>query len=99
MIPHPGLRCRALESINVIKETAMTRALLLMLPLALAACTHPTPESASPAQPSATAAASSASAASVDTTVLAGHHWQLTHAVTVRGEQRIDALFPGSDKP
>jgi heat shock protein HslJ len=83
------------------KEIAMTRALLLMLPLALAACTHPTPEPSSPSatQASAAASATSATAANVDTTMLIGHHWQLARAVTARGEQRIEALFPRADKP
>jgi len=77
----------------------MTRALLLMLPLALAGCTHPTQESSSPsaAQTSAAAAASATSAANIDTTMLVGHHWQLTQAV--RDDQRIDALLPTADKP
>ncbi|WP_368563055.1 META domain-containing protein [Pseudoxanthomonas sp. UTMC 1351] len=78
----------------------MTRALLLMLPLALAACTHPTPESSSPstAQASATTPTRSASATNIDATVLVGHHWQLTDAVTARGEQRVEALFPSPGK-
>lgn len=78
----------------------MTRALLLMLPLALAGCTHPTQESSSSTtQTSVAAAASSATAAEIDTTMLIGHHWQLTQAVNTRGGQRIEALFPSADKP
>lgn len=79
----------------------MTRALLLMLPLALAGCTHPTQESSAPsdAQTSAATPASSATATNIDTTMLVGHHWQLTRAVTARGDQRIEALFPRADKP
>jgi heat shock protein HslJ len=79
----------------------MTRALLLMLPLALAGCTHPTQESSSPsaAHTGAAASARSASAADIDTTMLVGHHWQLVQAVTARGDQRIEALFPGAGKP
>jgi heat shock protein HslJ len=79
----------------------MARALLLMLPLALAACTHPTPESSSSsaAQAGAAASARPTSTATIDATMLAGHHWQLTDAVTARGGQRIEALFPSADKP
>jgi heat shock protein HslJ len=78
----------------------MIRALLLMLPLALAACMHLTPESpsSSAAQVGASAPAGSANEANVDATMLVGHHWQLTGAVTARGEQRIEALFPRADK-
>ena len=75
----------------------MNRALLLMLPLALAACTHPTQESASPA-PASTTAANTAATAQIDTTMLVGHHWRLSSAVTASG-QRIDALFPSAEKP
>lgn len=75
----------------------MNRALLLMLPLALAACTHPAQESASPASTS-TITANAAATAEIDTTILVGHHWQLSNAVTAGG-QRIEALFPSADKP
>lgn len=75
----------------------MNRALLLMLPLALAACTHPTQESASPA-PASTTAANTTATAQIDTTMLVGHHWRLSSAVTASG-QRIDALFASAEKP
>jgi heat shock protein HslJ len=90
-----------LEPVDIHKEIAMTRALLLMLPLALAACAQTTPDSATPsaAPVGAAAPASSTGAASIDTAMLAGHHWQLSDAVTTGGKQRIEALFPRADKP
>lgn len=77
----------------------MIRPLLLMLPFALSACAHPAQESSTPPAAQAGAAATSGSAAEIDTTLLAGHHWRLTDAVTVRDGRRIEALFPQADKP
>lgn len=74
----------------------MKRYLLLMLPLALAACNQPAQE------PAATApvetAAPAAPVAAVDVPTLAGHYWQLTDAKAADGT-RLDALFVQADKP
>ncbi|KRF01856.1 hypothetical protein ASG87_10125 [Frateuria sp. Soil773] len=81
---------------------------LLLLPLALAACS-PAPSSDTPAAPpaAATAAAPAAPAApsstaattgTVDAALLGRYHWQLNEATGSDGK-RIDALFARPDKP
>ena len=72
----------------------MKRYLLLMLPLALAACTPPAPETSTPA----TDAAVAAPAAALDVATLSGHYWQLAEAKAADGT-RIEALFVQADKP
>jgi len=77
---------------------------LLLLPLALAACSQ-TPQASGPAA-SATAttattamsAAGAAAAPAADIRLLGAYHWQLTNATDSTG-QRIDALFVRPDKP
>ena len=72
----------------------MKRYLLLMLPLALAACTQPAQE----ATPAAVEAAPAAPAAALDAASLSTHYWQLADAKAADGT-RIDALFVQADKP
>ena len=73
----------------------MKRCLILMLPLALAACTKaPQGEPATP--PAATAP--TAQAAPADTTALTAYHWRLNDAKDASGK-RIEALFVKADKP
>ena len=62
----------------------MKRYLLLMLPLALAACTPPAPEASTPA----TDAAVAAPAAALDVATLSGHYWQLSEAKAADGTLR-----------
>ena len=70
------------------------KALLLLLPFALAACTA-APDSTAPA----TAPAHNAEAPMATTTTLARHHWQLHDAVD-GNSQRLDGLFGDpSNKP
>ena len=68
----------------------MKRTLLLLLPLALAACSKP-PVDASFAAPAAAPAPDA-------TTTLGLYHWQLTDATTA-DRTRIDALFVRADAP
>ncbi|MFT4066034.1 DUF4377 domain-containing protein [Paraburkholderia sp.] len=74
---------------------------MLLLPLALAACsqtpvaTSPAPSTSAPGT-SATAAASAPSAGG--TTLLSQYHWQLNNAIDSKGS-RIDALFVRPDQP
>ena len=73
----------------------MKRYLLLMLPLALAACTPPAPEASTPA----TDAAVAAPAAALDVATLSGHYWQLAEAKARLPEEEavgevIDAPAP-----
>ena len=75
----------------------MKRHLLLMLPLALAACARP------PAQGDVPAAdinppAATTTAAAADAGLLTGYHWRLADAADASGK-RIDALFARADKP
>lgn len=80
---------------------------LMLLPLALAACSQTPPDHADGA-PAATASASvpapapapasSAPAAAFDTATLAKYHWRLTEATGGDGK-RIDALFVRPDHP
>lgn len=76
---------------------------LLLLPLALAACSPTPPSDAGTAPPAAAATVTPpASAATVakatDAAVPSQYHWQLSEA-TDRAGKRIDALFPRPDKP
>ena len=73
----------------------MKRYLLLMLPLALAACTQPAQE-ATPA--AAETAAATPAAAAPEAASLSTHYWQLADAKAADGT-RIDALFVQADKP
>ena len=84
----------------------MNRYLLLMLPLALAACAKtPQAEPATPPaatvpglpQPALPRSAVPRSAAP-DATALGAHHWRLSEAKDASG-QRIDALFANPEKP
>jgi heat shock protein HslJ len=74
---------------------------LLLLPLALAACSQ-TPQTTSPAPPIiATAAATPAATGTASTTgsgLLGQYHWQLIEATDSKGT-RIDSLFARADKP
>lgn len=75
----------------------MKRTLLLLLPLALAACSKP-PVDASTAAPAAIPATTAAAPAPDATTTLGEYHWQLTNA-TAADSTRIDALFERADAP
>ena len=76
----------------------MKRYLLLMLPLALAACTQPAQDAtpAATAEPAATAAVETPAVDAGAT--LPGYHWQLTDAKGADGK-RIDGLFVRADSP
>ncbi|WP_445147091.1 DUF4377 domain-containing protein [Dyella sp. Tek66A03] len=77
---------------------------LLLLPLALAACS-PSPQSTAPASSTTTASAATAAAvppvantsAPSDSNLLGQYHWQLNDATDSAGK-RIDALFVRADK-
>lgn len=73
---------------------------LLLLPLALAACsqTPPPASSGTPAPAVSAAPATSAPTAAVDTALLPRYHWRLSEATSADGK-RIDALFARPDKP
>jgi heat shock protein HslJ len=73
---------------------------LLLLPLALVACSQAPSSSTSAAQPATVTAQATPPAAntSVDTTLLGKYHWQLIEAKDSRGK-RIDTLFVRADKP
>lgn len=75
----------------------MKRYLLLMLPLALAACNQPAQEPAATPPAEATTPTTPPPAA-VDAATLAGHYWQLAEAKAADGT-RLDALFVQADKP
>ena len=76
----------------------MKRYLLLMLPLALAACTKPA-QDATPAATAEPAAAAAPATPAVDAGAsLPTHHWQLTDAKGADGK-RIDGLFVRADSP
>lgn len=79
--------------------------LLLLLPLAIAACNRPATEAAAPAPGEMPAPAADPAAPppmeapSTDTaSLLPSHHWRLVEATDAQG-QRIDALFAQPDKP
>ena len=79
---------------------------LMLLPLALAACSQTPPDhagnppAAAAAAPAtaATASAAVAAAPAFDTAILAKYHWRLSQAAGSDGK-RIDALFARPDKP
>jgi heat shock protein HslJ len=75
----------------------MKRHLILMLPLALAACAKAPPPDGSAAAP-AIAAPAPAQPAPADTAALSAYHWRLSEAKDASGK-RIDALFADADKP
>lgn len=79
--------------------------LLLLLPLAIAACNRPATDDAAPAPGEMPAPAADPAAPppmeapSTDTaSLLPSHHWRLVEATDAQG-QRIDALFAQPDKP
>ena len=79
--------------------------LLLLLPLAIAACNRPATDAAAPAPGEMPAPAADPAAPppmeapSTDTaSLLPSHHWRLVEATDAQG-QRIDALFARPDKP
>ncbi len=74
----------------------MKRYLILMLPLALAACAK-TPQGEPVTPPTSTAPAAT-QPAPADTTALSAYHWRLSEAKDTSGN-RIDALFVNADKP
>jgi heat shock protein HslJ len=74
----------------------MKRCLILMLPLALAACAK-TPQG-EPATPPAAVAPTATQAAPADTTALSAYHWRLNDAKDASGK-RIEALFVSAAKP
>jgi heat shock protein HslJ len=80
----------------------MKRLFALALPLLLAACPEPAPDTAAsattPASPATTAAPEPASTANDANADLGRYHWRLQDA-TDAGGKRIDALFVRADKP
>ncbi|MET0718621.1 MAG: META and DUF4377 domain-containing protein [Pseudoxanthomonas sp.] len=74
----------------------MKRHLILLLPLALAACAK-APER-EPAAPPAAPAPAATLPAPADTSALSAHHWRLSEAKDASGK-RIEALFVDADKP
>ena len=74
----------------------MKRCLVLMLPLAFAACSE-TPQS-EPATPPAAVAPAATQPAQADTTALSAYHWRLNDAKDAKG-QRLEAFFVKADKP
>ena len=74
----------------------MKRYLILMLPLALAACAK-TPQQVNPLRRQ-LAAPAATQPAPADTAALSAYHWQLNEATDANGK-RIDALFVNADKP
>ena len=74
------------------------KALLFLLPLALAACT-PAPEANAPASDASPAASTTAATpAAASTPQLDAYHWQL-HDATDAGKQRLDGLFGNAEQP
>jgi heat shock protein HslJ len=76
---------------------------LLLLPLALTACSQTPPPTAAEPSPSASTAPASEAAthgttATIDTSLLGQYHWQLASATDSTGK-RIDTLFVRPDKP
>jgi heat shock protein HslJ len=73
---------------------------LLLLPLALVACSQAPSSRTSAAPPAAATAQANSPAAntSVDTTLLGKYHWQLIEATDNHGK-RIDTLYVRADKP
>lgn len=75
----------------------MKRYLILMLPLALAACAKAPPQD-EPAPPPVAAAPATTQPAPADTAALSAYHWRLNEATDASGK-RVDALFVNADKP
>lgn len=71
--------------------------LILILPLALAACAK-SPQGEPAAPPASAAPAASAEPAATDAAALSAYHWRLADAKDAKG-QRIEALFVDADKP
>ncbi|MGH8025262.1 MAG: DUF4377 domain-containing protein [Pseudoxanthomonas sp.] len=78
----------------------MKRYLLLVLPLAIAACAKPPQDRPAAAPPKATAPVPAASAPSGGeaSAALTAYHWRLDQAQDAK-DQRIEALFANADKP
>lgn len=73
---------------------------MLLLPLALAACSQ-IPDAGSPVRPAMAPASTDTTASATSTVgpgILGQYHWQLSDAFDSQG-RRIDALFVGTDKP
>jgi heat shock protein HslJ len=75
----------------------MKRHLILLMPLALAACAKP-PQGEPPTPPAAETPAAAVTATPAAAPALSANHWRLTDASNAQG-QRIDALFANADKP
>lgn len=75
----------------------MKRCLILMLPLALAACAKP-PQGEPATPPAATAPAATQPASADTAALLSAYHWRLNDAKDASGK-RIEALFISADKP
>ena len=75
----------------------MKRCLVLVLPLALAACAKP-PQGESVAPPAAAVAPTADTATPSDAAALSAYHWRLSDAKDAQG-QRIEALFANAQKP
>lgn len=77
------------------------RIALLLLPLALGACTSAdktsSTEPAAPAAPAAATPPADAKPPATDSAMLTGYRWKLESATDAQGK-RIDALFPGSER-
>ncbi|MEM5310826.1 DUF4377 domain-containing protein [Paraburkholderia sp. JHI869] len=71
---------------------------MLLLPLALAACSQ-IPDAKNPVpSPVASTAAATGAASAIGSSILSQYHWQLNDAFDSKGK-RIDALFVRTDKP
>ncbi|MGZ2744864.1 DUF4377 domain-containing protein [Burkholderia stagnalis] len=70
---------------------------MLLLTLALAACTQ-VPEASNPVPPTAPASAAASATLTIGTGILSRYHWQLNDAFDSKGK-RIDALFVNANKP
>ncbi|SDR15785.1 META and DUF4377 domain-containing protein [Pseudoxanthomonas sp. CF125] len=75
----------------------MKRCLILMLPLALAACAKP-PQGEPATPPAATAPAATQPASADTAALLSAYRWRLNDAKDASGK-RIEALFVSADKP
>ncbi len=76
----------------------MRRPLILLLPLALAACGPSAPPAGTASTPETAPAAIPDAAPADHTAMLQSHHWRLTDAQTSAGA-RIDALLDGPEAP
>lgn len=75
----------------------MKRHLILLMPLALAACAKP-PQGEPATPPAAESPAAAVPAAPAVAPALSANHWRLTDAKNAQG-QRLEALFANADKP